>query len=403
MILIDKYERKILTNFIKKYESSKSFIGSNKVKQNFKIKIEKLFPNYMDDADYDTFVQVNDAIVHLERLEFIQAAYQGNNSVVENICLKIESMDNIYSYMDIVPRKELQEKLQALLLPYSRHENELGEYTRIQLRRIEENKQVEYFTGDYKELSHVLKASEFLIENQAETYKRDVSVRIFGDSKRLEEIQGKVQGLLYQYGNYEEKEFILEECGVVNTPTYVILKGFGRLKFLAQEIDLSLLESDIGISTNTIKELQSICINGNKVITIENLTTFHDYRAKDEFVIYLGGFHNQVKTQFLKLLYEQNKDKKYVHFGDIDAGGFYIYKHLLKKTEIPFTLYKMNVTMLEEHKKYWKKISDNDRKRLKKLLEEVRNASLGDDYTEVIEYMLTHGCKLEQEVIMLNS
>lgn len=65
-------------------------------------------------------------------------------------------------------------------------------------------------------------------------------------------------------------------------------------------------------------------------------TSFHDYSAEDDFVVYLGGFHNKVKRDFLLYLYQWNPEKEYRHFGDIDAGGFYILEHLKKETGIPF-------------------------------------------------------------------
>ncbi|MFI3200973.1 MAG: DUF2220 family protein [Eubacteriales bacterium] len=397
---MDKYERKILEYFIKKYEASKSFAGTNKVNQKFQVKVVKLFPQYGDDADYDTFIRMNEAVAQLERIGFITATYQGNNSVVDTIRLCVDTVEKIYSYVGIIPRKEQQKNLRSILEPYSKYKNELGTYAIAQLKRLDENKQVEYFTSDMSELKRILKVCEFLIDNKVETYKREVSVRILGDSKELEAMQGKVQGLLYQYGNYEEKEFVLEECGVVNTPTYVIVKGKGRLCFEKQMIDLDLLGSDLSMSTNTIQLLSSIEVMGSKVITIENLTTFHDYKVEDEFIMYLGGFHNQVKNQLLKLLYAQNKDKQYMHFGDIDAGGFYIYNHLIRKTQIPFTLYKMDIRVLEEHKAYWKSLSDNDYKRLKRLLMDQDNRIVGEDYSEVIKYMIENNCKLEQEAIL---
>lgn len=59
------------------------------------------------------------------------------------------------------------------------------------------------------------------MENEEEIYVRDFSVRLFRDSKRVEKLASKAKALLFQYSGdaFVEKENMLEECGVVNTPT----------------------------------------------------------------------------------------------------------------------------------------------------------------------------------------
>ena len=160
------------------------------------------------------------------------------------------------------------------------------------------------------------------------------------------------------------KESVFEECGIVKTPTY-------------------------------------ICLKGNGVVTVENLTSFHDYPDKEDFVIYLGGFHNRTKRKFLKALYGQNPNKQYRHFGDIDAGGFYILEHLKMHTGIPFKSLYMNVDVLEKYHAQTKTLTQNDRKRIENLLNKLEEMhiknELSEDYREVLAYVLENNCKLEQE------
>ncbi len=393
VIKMDKYEKKILKTLIDKYESSKSFSGQNKVNQSFTIMIEKLFPHYTNDAEFDIFVGVNEAVEHLVRLGFIQVTKQRSQVIVQ-ISLVTDELEGVYTYAKVKPRSESLALLRELLYPYSERDDEIGNYARTQLDRIGENKKVEHFTGDIKELQDVLKLCDYLRENQQESYIRDVSIRVLSDSKRLESLRTKVEGLLFQYGDYEEKQYVLEECGVVQTPTYVVIKGKGQLIFDTQIINLSELGSDIALSTNTVARLKAIEVEGSRIVTIENLTSFHTYSEEDDFAIYLGGFHNKVKAQFIQKIHEENPEKEYLHFGDIDAGGFYIYEHLKRKTKIPFGLLRMDVGTLEEHRESWKILTENDKKRLRKLLEDKPKAS----YRDTIKYMLKNTCKLEQEV-----
>ena len=62
-----KYEKQILNVLIDKYESSKSFIGTNQVNQSFTCKVDQLFPKYKDDSEYDLFCAVNESIDILDR------------------------------------------------------------------------------------------------------------------------------------------------------------------------------------------------------------------------------------------------------------------------------------------------------------------------------------------------
>lgn len=94
--------------------------------------------------------------------------------------------------------------------------------------------------------------------------------------------------------------------------------------------------------------------------------------------------------------YQEFPDAQYLHFGDIDVGGFEIYRDLCRKTGIPFQTYHMGIYQLEKYKAYSQELTDNDRKRLDKLIEKMDGE--GED-TEVLKYMKETGRKLEQEGI----
>ena len=181
------------------------------------------------------------------------------------------------------------------------------------------------------------------------------------------------------------------------------MKGNGHLFFERQQIDLGEMDGDLALSTSSLKGLREVNVDGKRVVTVENLTSFHDYDNRDDFVIYLGGFHNQTKREFLCFLYEQNPDKEYRHFGDIDVGGFYILEHLKEKTGIPFRSLYMGKDILETYVSQTKPLTENDKKRMRQLLSKLdamsENGVLTEDYRDVLHFMLEHNCKLEQEVL----
>lgn len=484
--MMDKQQRKVLECLLDSYERSKTFRGENQVSQSFAASVGKLFPRYYDDAEYDEFCRINEAMEQLRTEGLVTLEYQ-KKGVLKKILLNPERLDSCYELLGRMPRRREQEEIVGIWdemcrgeCSYRQEEPEqrdaerserclsgqvwgmacgtgegacrcteeelyrpagetcgrsieanqklqpLLRYIAAQRMRIEKNLNVEYYQHDLMEYRELLLAVKAVLGNQEEIFIRNFSIQRFHDSKRMEQLKHKVEALLYQYGEYQERDCVLEECGIVRTPTYVMMKGNGKIRIgrdgtagskespgrvsgdageAEQEINLSLMSGDIALSTESVKNLRDVTVMGKRVVTVENLTSFHEYPAGDDFVIYLGGFHNKVKRDFLIRLYQRNPGKEYRHFGDIDAGGFYILEHLKKKTDIPFYSLYMDIETLREYRGDRKPLTQNDRKRLRQLMEEltewVRCGEAAEDYREVLAYMLQEDCKLEQEAVIL--
>ncbi|MBR3509032.1 MAG: hypothetical protein IKO03_09755 [Lachnospiraceae bacterium] len=402
---IEKIKQKTLHKLLDQYEKSKTFTGNNQVNQSFSKRVGELFPKYVDDSEYDFFCDVNEALKALEMDEYVFLKMQ-RGSIVDKVILNQKKLSDCYHYLKRLPKKEENSSLEECLEAYAGLDI-LGRYVETQKQRIAKNHKVEYYDGDLKEFDDLLCLCRSILENEEEIYVRDFSVRLFRDSKRVEKLASKAQSLLFQYGGdaFAEKENVLEEFGIVNTPTYICMKGNARIYLRDQMVDLSKIQGDIALSTTSLKEVTMVEVCGSRVVTIENLTSFHDYSTAEgsDFVIYLGGFHNRTKRDFLRSLYRDNPKQKYLHFGDIDAGGFYIFEHLKKKTGIPFETIHMNVPTLKRYVSDCKKLTENDRRRIVRLLNLLETGqsqrTVGEDYSETLRYMLEHDCKLEQEAL----
>ncbi len=409
--VLTKYQKRVLNKLIDKYEKSATFQGINKVHQSFYVTLGKIFTAYLDDAEYDLFTELNEDMLHLEESELVSLSW--DNGRVNRVDLRVDNIDNAYKVLFRTPRKALHEQL---LNYFDEIDKKLRnkcrdsisndmlnlvelycKYISAQRKRIDCNKSIEFY--DYfEEYSDIWKVLLFLLENEEEIYVRDLSVRLFNDSKRLEAIRGKIESLLYTYGDYPDRACILEEHGIIKTPSYVMIKGNAIISLSEQRLDIGRLPGDIAFSTETLKNITDIDVTGNRVVTIENLTSFHRYDCKDtDVAIYLAGYHNRTKRDFLKSLYAKNPGIDYCHFGDIDAGGFYIYEHLKKKTGIPFITMNMDEDTFIRNKEYAKRLSSNDRVRLKKLLEMYKKRN--DDNYYTVKTMLDTGMKLEQEAV----
>ncbi len=400
--MLSKIQKRVLNTLIDKYEESATFLGKNKVRQSFAVKPEKLYPAYADDAEYDFFTEFNDAMKGLSEYGYVELS--AVNGVIGKVVLIQEAVPEICTELSRKPKNALLAELQTMLEKYRTSDDELiCAYTKEQLQRISEGKLPEYF-DDISEYMDILAALEELTYIRDEVYMRELSVRLYRDSKRLDKLAPKLNSLLFKYGDFPEKETALSECGVISNPSHVMLKGPVTLMIGGAELDLGKMHGDVAFSTEALKDIAHIHVHGKQLITVENLTSFSRQQPGNGTVfVYLGGYHNSVRRAFLKKLYDENMQIRYCHFGDIDAGGFYIYEHLRRKTGIPFYVDRMGVDELETFREYTKELTANDRNRLNRLkdyyaddkTENVQKA----DILRTIEFMLENNVKLEQEAV----
>lgn len=396
--MVNRIEQRILDSLLDSYEKSKTFIGENKNQQSFRIQISKLFPKYDDDSEYEFYKDVNAALSNLESKKFV-ALQKEKSGKVKFALLELHKVSDIYEFIKRTPKFEINNSLQKIWDRFSDVDHfiykPLLDYLIEQRDNISKNKKIVFFDGDIEEYENLLSVVKAVLENKDEIFIRELSVRLFNDSKKLESMESQARSFLYRYGEYDDKETVFEEHNIIKTPTYVMIKGKGILNF-GQTIDLSKIDGDIGLSTKTLNQLVSINLQGAEVVTIENLTNFHRFQPDNQLVIYLGGFHNSIKRDFINRVNNCNSETKFFHFGDIDAGGFYILVHLIKKTGIPFVPLNMNIETLQNYKSYWKPLSENDKLRLHKLID------LVPEFKDVLQFMLDNNCKLEQESEILN-
>lgn len=389
-----KYESVILNILLDQYERSKSFIGENKHNQSFSKKIVDLFPDYEDAAQYEVFSGVNEQVQSLEKAGLITVKRKKRGKietdVVASVQLNLEKLGDAYKVLGRQPKADRNDEILKLLNQYKDCTPLLHDFCQEQVNRINSNRKPQY-SDDLVKLEQILKVLAEVEKVEEEVFIRNFSIRVLGDSKAFEKIKTSVASILCEYGEYTDKDHVLENLNIVSNPGYVYAKGNGRITISGQVIDFISLDGDLGLSSALLDSIEEVKVYASKVITIENLTTFNSYADKDTFAIYLGGYHNSVRRKLIRKIYEQNPDKDYYHYGDIDAGGFNILLDLHAKTGISFVPFNMDVATLEKYRAFTKKLTENDRSRLKNLL--------GGEFDAVVRYMLEHDCKLEQEAI----
>ena len=260
--------------------------------------------------------------------------------------------------------------------------------------RIREGKKLPYgIAYDAERLKEVLRTLKSILTLQEETYIRNFSNALFKDSKVFQkEYKSITQSILYDYTEASvEKDRILEVYNLYENPTYVLLKGNALIISGSSRIHLQEFTGGIAIPEKALEDIIKITVIASRIVTVENLTTFHDCMDSRDLYIYLGGFHNRSKEKLLQMIYEQNPNKAYYHKGDLDVYGFAILESLKARTGIPFRPMEMDVETLKRFYDagLYRPLSEADRKAMK--------APALKEYENIFRFMLEHNCKAEQE------
>ena len=400
-----QYDKKIMNQLLDSYEKSLLFTGENKVNISIQFAFNrKNIPAYFDESSSEYEV-IHVAMKNLQDMGYVRLVWKKGkeNHILSKVLLNVEKLEQAYAYVNRTKKADYQmqmtEFLKDAVLKYNTPV--CTSFLLYVLKRIENNQSVKEYIDikNIRETEALIKGIHKIEMNQKECYVREFSITVFQDSKYFEQISSKVAKVFKTFHSEfgaKSTQAILAEYGIYNTPNYVYFKGAVSLGIDDNWFPIGSLRQGIGISGDDIGNLKLKDFSEIKnVMTIENLTTFFRWNEPGSLIIYLGGYHNSVRRTLLKAIYEYLPTANYYHFGDIDAGGFEIYRDLCEKTGIPFEMYHMDLDTLVKYQKYGKALTENDRIRLEKL----RNGAMVKE-SELIQYMLEHNVKLEQECIV---
>lgn len=393
---MNTFEKILLNKLLDKYESSKLSKGGTAVSRSIKLTPKDDVLSSYTASDSYKYADENDAIIkRLEAKGFIKAEW--NYDTFKSLTLNIANVDSIYDYLN---RDKPSDELNRIKEVLSQYEfdgfiNDFIDYVSDYIKTKYDYPK-SYFV-DSKQLKLLLDIFTQLLKLEEDMKKRDFSVKYLGDSKLFESVQGKVIKIIKDFdsNSYDSDEEVLAAYNIVKNTSYEIVKNKLIFKLNDCIIDLDKLGFEYLLSDEMIRSLEIIDSNVTKVITVENLTSFYALDDKEAVIVYLAGFHNHTKQELLKKIYSKYLNAEYLHFSDIDAGGFWIYQKLKEKTGIPFIPYRMSVKELIDNKDNLKKLTENDKKRLNKMLLDSRFKVFKD----TIKYMLDNNVKLEQEIL----
>ena len=403
-----RYDKLIINALLDKYENSKLRTGLNKVNINIKVNIQDVISNYYQpDIFSDEYDDVHQQLKTLENRLIITIKWKKNkiDNVIESVYLNVNNLENAYK---LVNRVDLTEKEQRLLEICNSNKG-ISNITDIFINHLisllNEHKSVKKYVDidDLDKFTKELRLLEEITSNKEELYVRELSIRFFNDSKTAEPLLNKVCSLIREFSTNDlsslTNEELLQEFNIYHNPSWIMIKG--KNYFHYPKIDLEYLTNGISFSSKDINLLKWDSEKKPKMIlTVENLTSFSriDFQNKDVIILYLGGFSNHIKCEFLKNLYSYYPNSHYYHFGDTDCGGFKIWKNLVERTFIPFKTVAMDLKTLINHDQFCKELTTNDFINLKQM----KDDPFFTDQIELFNHMLSNNIKLEQECIKLN-
>lgn len=404
-MIYSNIQKQILQKLLTKYESSKTYKGENSVIQSFSIKPTDIFKEYdMDSTDINVIEDFEKQCELLESEGLIQLDWKYERITKINAIATVENWQRIRTILGVKDKKQhKQDEIHFYTVFYEDINSEqiVKDFCKHQIERLENDKEAEYLQEDSKNIISLL---NFILKNKDEILERELSISVLANSKTWEEkYKRKVLKILLQSKHFDsliencadEKEInkvILEECNVYSNPSYVYFKGNGKITFENGECLTVFPDLPFAFYSPSISKITSFEIEDSKIMTIENLTSFNRIKESETFFIFLSGYHNSVKQKFLEKIYQQNSNKEYYHFGDLDPDGFFILENLQKKTHIDFKPYKMGIEELKKYSVFSKTLEGNDITKANSLIEKGK-------FVEIMNYILENNIKLEQEII----
>lgn len=405
--------KKLLVKLLEKYFNSRSFTeGSERAKPALSLsEINTIVKRKEERFQYggknpstndpEFLEEINAILEKMQEDGFVTLVKnKKDNMLYSKIYLVKEKVDEICSESGYESKEKIEKRLEEILDKY-KGEIILDDFIDEQKENLKLHKTVKYSSVkgnvDFERFENILKGVKAVVNQTKEIYMRNLSTDIYKDSKLLETIINPICDIITTYSkadefkNLESNDDLLRYLNILKNESYIHFKGFGTINFV-NGASYELFGMPFAISSEQLSMIKNIEIDNSCIVTIENLTSFNSM-DNEMFSIYLGGYHNLARCQFLKKVYRDNPESHYYHFGDIDAGGFYIYRRLKEQTQIPFEPFYMDLDALNNGKEYWKTLTDNDKKRL----ESIKKQEDMKEFHTTIDFMLNNNCKLEQE------
>lgn len=411
------YRLLILQKLLDKYENSKAYTDPSSHSRGIYLRYNRdEFEDYWVDTSADYRLEIDRVSKELAGLGIIRIHWprHARGEYIEKVSLCLERIDEAYRLARRTPRQEKEAGLLTIVgqwLECWQSDPHFPRWPLDFLSAIHESLlhhtrlPAGFRVGETELLDEICRCIDTALRLETEVPKRVFSLEVFRDSKRFENIEKRLVRVLREHypdaGDYEEPAQLLNELGLVDNPQHVFLAGPLTLEFRGVHINVNHFEPDLGLPAPMILDCEITSLDAERVITVENLTSFYQLAMKKPprtLLVYLGGYHNRLRRSFLLKLgqyAQQQPDLIFQHWGDLDLGGFQIFQHLKQRTGLPLQPYRMDRNTYLQHLSYGVSFDAGYRKKLAALLDKPEY----ELFHEVIREMLAKGKRIEQECV----
>lgn len=408
-------EKRLLGMLLDKYERSTSFRTG--IQSTRRILI-KLYDNGKGDLkEYnielsDNRIEVNEIVKNLQDMGLLYFRWMKGeeNHIISEVWLNVGNIDNVYSYLNRKPKNDILTDVCIELL--NAVENTSADWAKLFLNETYQSISEKRTIGNClptsaEERNNLLKCICFAGNlKDTELLERVFSIRCFGNSKTFERyVRSRFVAILRKYLDIEEgekDEEVLQQIGIVKYSEQIEFCGNITLARCNCDIDFSVFQYGVAIFSSEFSESTFIIpIEVDRIISIENRANYIDYifnhKNINELVLYHGGQYSQLKKKFFELIAQGMSNKcRWVHWGDIDYGGFSMLARLRREINPAIEPYQMSISELSQHKEQCIMFDEAYGNRLNTLL----NQAELSDCRNCIQYMILQKIKLEQEALL---
>ena len=406
-------QKKILHKIIDKYESRRDYAAGEKSTRRTMLSVDKKqFPDYFHISDSSFRLELNREMQALEDRGLAVLEWQKFNRghTLQRVILNEDALPEAYRLLNRQSRRDEYESLAAFFAQWQgKSHGALAPFFADILQKLHDlaplPARVKLETReDYLDLFIGLNA--FFAERNQEVLKRQLSVSLYNNSKRWDELEKSILWVVRNYCLQEDGEMddadILSERNIIPNPIHINLSGPLVFSTPRGSVDVSAFYPDIGLPPSMIQEMNIEVCSAEAVVTIENLSSFYQYvydGPPGHLAIYLGGFHNRprrlILTKLRKFLQSNSSPIPFYHWGDMDLGGFRIWNHLCQKTGIPVQPLFMDEETYLSCLSQGQPLEESYAKKLTELLA----IPAYEPFHTLIRLMLEEGKRVEQEAV----
>ena len=418
------YEQELLNRLLDKYEESKAFLTGVFAKRiSLTAAKEDWLQKRMENPEEKRlFFAVLDELKEAGLIDYSWVKFEKYN-LADKIWLtpETEAIQACYRRLGRLPAREKADKLLELIRQYRGkldEESPMSRFLQDSERQIQRKGKIgQHFADDPVLNEDLLKCLVFMERNKGEQLERLMSSALYGDSKYFERyIKQKALSILRTLKKREQEDVsadsmpeddaLLLEKGIVRWPE--ILEFTGRLTVTLEDghrIDYGAQTYGAYINSETVKHAASVTADGiRRVLFIENKANYVWYisqnHSRDELVIYHGGCYSRMKGRWFRMVHEgcRRQAAEYLHWGDIDVGGFRMFARLKGQIVPELMPYRMDRASLEAYRGQAMEITSAA---YLKTLERMEDSPEYEMFHEVISLMRRERIRLEQEQMIV--